>query len=313
MGNNFTRAMHKVAFQVKKHSPEILMVAGIVGGVTSAVMACKATTKVQAVLDDAKEQINGIHTVYETPEMRVAYKEKWGEEYTEEQKKKDLAVTYAKTGLEFIKLYGPSIALGAASIGCILTSNNIMNKRNLAITAAYAAVDKGFKEYRGRLIDRFGQELDHELRYNIKTEEVQETIVNDKGEEETVTKTIKTIDPSAIPSTAKFFCEGCKGWDKDAENNRFFLIQAQNWANDRLRHKGHLFLNEVYDQLGIDRTREGQRVGWVYDEKDSNLNNFVDFGMYDMDDERKRAFVNGYERNILLDFNVDGDVFDLMK
>lgn len=310
---NFSRAINKVAFQLKKHAPEILTVVGIGSGIAATVVACKATTKVQAVLDDAKEQVNGIHTVYETPEMRVAYKEKWGEEYTEQQKKKDLAITYAKTGLEFAKLYAPAVALGTLSIGCILTSNKILNKRNLAITAAYAAVDKGFKEYRGRLIDRFGQELDHELRYNIKTEEVQETIVNEKGEEETVTKTIRTIDPNAIPSTAKFFCEGCKGWDKDAEANRFFLTQVQNWANDRLRHKGHLFLNEVYDQLGIDRTREGQRIGWVYDEKDSNLHNFVDFGMFDMDDERKRAFINGYERNILLDFNCDGDVFDLMK
>lgn len=311
--SNFSRAINKMAFQIKKHSPEILMVAGIVGGVTSAVMACKATTKVQAVLDEAKENVKGIHTVYETPEMRAAYKEKWGEEYTEQQKKKDLAVTYAKTGLQFAKLYGPAVALGAVSIGCILTSNNIVNKRNLAITAAYAAVDKGFKDYRGRLIDRFGEELDHELRYNIKTEEVKETIVNEKGEEETVTKTVKTIDSNDIPQTAKFFCEGCKGWDKDPEGNLFFLKQVQNWANDRLRSKGHLFLNEVYDQLGIDRTRIGQRIGWVYDEKDSNLYNYVDFGIYNMDDERKRAFVNGYERNILLDFNCDGDVFDLMK
>lgn len=311
--SNFTRAINKLAFQVKKHAPEILTVVGIGSGIAATVVACKATTKVQAVLAEAKEQVNGIHTVYETPEMREAYLEKWGEEYTEEQKKKDLAVTYVKTGMEFVKLYAPAAALGALSIGCVLTSGKIMKGRNLALTAAYAAADKGFKEYRGRLIDRFGKELDHELRYNVKTEEIQDTIVNEKGEEETVTQTVKTIDPAAIPTTSKFFCEGCKGWDKDPENNRFFLNQVQNWANDRLRHKGHLFLNEVYDQLGIDRTREGNVIGWVYDEKDPTLNNIVDFGIYNMDDERKRAFVNGYERNILLEFNCDGDVFDLMK
>lgn len=313
MGNNLTRALGNVALKLKKHSPEILMAAGIVGGVTSAVMACKATLKVDAILEETKEKVEGIHTVYETPEMRVAYKEKWGEEYTEEQKKKDLAVTYAKTGLEFVKLYGPSIVLGTASIGCILASGNIMKKRNLALTAAYAAVDKGFKEYRGRLVDRFGKELDRELRYNIKTEEIEETVVNEKGEEEKVTKTVETIDPTAIPTTSKFFCEGCKGWEKDAEHNRFFLMQVQNWANDRLQHKGHLFLNEVYDALGIDRTREGQELGWVYDEKNPDLYNYVDFGIFDMDDERKRAFVNGHERNILLNFNCDGPVFALIK
>ena len=311
--SNFTRAINKLAFQVKKHAPEILTVVGIGSGIAATVAACKATTKVQAVLAEAKEQVNGIHTVYETPEMREAYLEKWGEEYTEEQKKKDLAVTYAKTGLEFVKLYAPAAALGALSIGCVLTSGKIMKGRNLALTAAYAAADKGFKEYRGRLIDRFGKELDHELRYNVKTEEVKETIVNEKGEEETVTKTVKTIDPEARPTASVCFCEGCKGWDKDPENNRFFLMQVQNWANDRLRHKGHLFINEIYDQIGIPRTREGNVIGWVYDEKDSSLANFVDFGLDDLNDERKCAFNNRQERSVWLDFNYDGDVFDLMK
>ena len=234
-------------------------------------------------------------------------------EHTVEESKKDLAITYAKTGLEFVKLYGPSVLLGAVSIGCIFASNNIMNKRNLALSAAYAAVDRGFKDYRSRLVDRFGKELDRELRYNIKTEQVEETVVDDNGEEHVVTKTVEVIDPKDRPTTSKIFCEGCKGWDKDPEYNRFFLLQTQAWANKRLQTKGHLTLNEVDDKLGIDQTREGSVIGWVYDLSDPNLSNYVDFGLDDIDDERKRAFINGYERNVWLDFNPDGNIWDLRQ
>lgn len=310
---NFSRTFHRAVLQLKKHSPEILMAVGVSGTVVSAVMACKATLKVNTILEETKTQVDGIHRVLETPELQEAYKNEYGEEYTKEQSKKDLAITYAQSGIKFVKLYGPSIVLGAASIGCILASGNIMHKRNAALTAAYAAVDRSFKEYRDRVIDRFGNDLDRELRYNIKTERIEEKVKDEKGEEKTVTKTVQTVDPNGIPVYSKFFCEGCKGWDKDPEFNLVYLRNVQRWANERLTRVGHLFLNEVYDALGIDRTREGQEIGWVYDEGNNDLHNFVDFGIYDQDNERKRAFVNGYERNILLDFNVDGVVYDLMQ
>ena len=107
---------------------------------------------------------------------------------------------------------------------------------------------------------------------------------------------------------AKFFDEGCREWDKDPEYNLTFLKCQENYANDLLKSKGHLFLNEVYDMLGIPRTKAGQIVGWIYDEENPIGDNYVDFGIYDVYKEANRNFVNGYERNILLDFNVDGDI-----
>ena len=52
---------NKVGFQLKKHSPEILVVAGVVGTVASAVLACKATLKVDKVLDETKEKMDKVH------------------------------------------------------------------------------------------------------------------------------------------------------------------------------------------------------------------------------------------------------------
>lgn len=305
--NSATKTFHRVGFQIKKHSPEILLVTGITGVVTSAVMACKATTKVDAIVEESKKSIDMIHEGMEAGNICDV-------EYTEEDGKKDLAIVYIQTGVKFAKLYGPSVLLGLTSIGCILASNNIIHKRNAALSAAYTAIDTSFKGYRSRVIERFGESMDRELRYNIKTQEVKETVVDEEtGTKKTVKSTVSVVDPNTYSDYARFFDEYCAGWTKDAEYNLMFLRQQQNYANELLKSRGHLFLNEVYDMLGIDRTKAGNIVGWVYDEEHPVGDNFVDFGIYVLDNEKARDFVNGRERSILLDFNVDGDILSLMN
>ena len=304
--NTISRKFNKIGFQFKKHSPEIFVIAGVVGGVTSAVMACKATTKAGDIIEDTKSQLDIIHKGIEDGNIH-------GVEYTKEDGAKDLTIVYTQTAVKFIKLYGPAVALGTVSIVSILAGHNITRKRNLALTAAYATIDNSFKQYRNRVIERFGEELDRELRYDVKTKEIEETVVNEDGTESTVKTTVNVIDPNTISDYSRIFDECCASWSKSPEHNLVFLKQQQNYANDLLKSRGHLFLNEVYDMLGFPRTQAGQIVGWVYDEKNPIGDNFVDFGIYNLDSERSRAFVNGYERSILLDFNVDGNVWKLMK
>lgn len=305
--NNVTRAFHNAGLQLKKHAPEILVTAGVVGTVVSAVMACKATLKVNEIVDQTKTDIEKIHTATETGVTEA------GLEYNEEDSKKDLALVYVQTGVKFVKLYGPSILLGALSISAILASNNIHRKRNLALAAAYATVDQGFKEYRGRVVERFGKDLDKELRYNIKAKEIEETVIDEEGNEHVEKKTVQVANPNLGSQYARFFDESCPAWEKNAEDNLYFLLCQQSQANDILQARGHLFLNEVYDMLGMQRTVAGQSVGWVYDPNNAIGDNFVDFGIHDVTRERNRAFVNGYERCILLDFNVDGDILSLLN
>ena len=295
------RTAHKVGLKIKKHSPEILVVVGVAGVITSAVMACKATTKATDVIEEHKKEMDDIHFVSETK----------SEKYSEEDLQKDTVIVYTQTAVKLAKLYGPSVAIGAASIACIIGSHNILTKRNAALAAAYTAVDKTFKEYRNRVVDRFGKEVDKQLRYNIKAKEFEETTVDENGNEktETVTKDVAEIHNSDY---AKFFDESCPGWTKDAEQNKYFLLCQQNYANEMLKAQGYLFLNDVYKLIGVPATRAGQIVGWVYDEKNPVGDNYVDFNIMDINSERARAFVNGYERSILLDFNVDGNILDLI-
>lgn len=300
--NKMSRTFGKAGLAVKKHSPEILVVTGITGVVASAVMACKATTKAGVIVDEMKDEMNKIHEVSEMGR----------EDYTEEDMKKDTALVYLQTGVKFAKLYGPAVLLGTVSITCILASNNILRKRNVALAAAYATVDKGFKEYRSRVVERFGKDLDRELRYNIKAKEFEETVVDENGKETVVKTTVNVADPNTYSDYARFFDDGCTGWSKDAEHNLYFLKCQMNYANDKLKAQGYLFLNDVYKMLGIPVTKAGQCVGWIYDEKNPIGDNFVDFGIYDMSKPVVRDFVNGYERTILLDFNVDGNILDLI-
>lgn len=302
--NKITRTFNKVGFKFKKHSPEILVITGIVGTVASAVMACKATAKANGIMEEHKEQMDKIHEVAETTN---------NDEYSEEDLKKDTTIVCVQTGVKYAKLYGPSVALGVLSITSILAGHNITRKRNVALAAAYTAVDKSFKEYRGRVIERFGKDLDKELRYNIKAKEFTDTVKDEKTGKEKVTKNIVNVaDPNLYSEYARIYDDGCNGWTKDPELNLAFLKKQQNYADDRLKARGYLFLNEVYDILGIPRTKAGQVVGWIYDEEHPIGDNFVDFGIFNADIEKTRDFVNGYERNIILDFNVDGPILDRM-
>lgn len=299
-----SRALGRAGLTLKKHSPEILIGVGIVGTIASTVMACKASTKAGEILENTKQELEKVHEVANNPE--------YANDYTEKDYKKDLTIVYAKTGMEFVKLYAPAILLGTASIACILTGHGVLRKRFVELSAAYAAVDSSFKQYRGRVIERFGKELDNELKYNIKNNEVEEIVIDDEGNETIVKTTIKTGEPSEY---ARFFDETCTCWDRNAEYNLFFIRQRQAELNDRLKLRGHLFLNEAYDALGMQRSKAGQVVGWVYDPDNAKHkgDNYIDFGIYDLYDANKRAFVNGYEKSILLDFNVDGNIYDLMQ
>lgn len=304
MKEKFVNLYNGVKGKVVKHSPELLMGAGVVGVVTTTVMACRATMKLNDILDECEETRNKIKEVENNP--------KYEDKYSEEDARKDLVINYVQTGVKIAKLYTPAVALGVFSVGCLLGSHNIMQKRNVALSAAYLTVDKSFKEYKQRVIDRVGEEVEKEIRYGIKAEEVATIVENEDGTETTVMETVKTMDPNLYSDYARFFDEASPYWQKDPEYNLVFLRAQQQYANDLLRAKGRLFLNDVYEMLGIDKTKAGQIVGWVYDPENGVGDNFVDFGIYDMSKERVRAFVNGYEANILLDFNVDGNIWDLM-
>ena len=289
----------KTVMKLKKHSPEILVVAGIAGTVVSAVLACKATTKVAEILDETKGTLDTIHGGMETGAIN-------GQEYTNEDGKKDTVVVYAQTGMKLAKLYGPAIILGTLSITSILASNNILRKRNVALGAAYAAIDKSFKEYRGRVIERFGEQVDTELKYGIKAKKFEEIEVDpETGKEKKVKKTVMVADPNLQSDYAVYFDSKSRNYETNPDYNRMFLKAQQAFANDKLQTRGHLFLNEVLDDLDLPRTPAGQIVGWTKDGPDG----YVNFRIVEVERETEDG---RHEPALLLDFNVEGNIWEKM-
>ena len=296
---------NKIGFQIQKKSPELLVAAGIAGVVVSAVMACKATIKASEVAEEVKETIDEIHEIEEKGITRA------GNPYSIEDTKKDLTTTYLQTGVKYAKLYAPSVILGAASITCIVASHRVLKKRNIALAAAYTTLDKSFKEYRGRVMERFGEQVEKEIRYNIKAKEIKKTVVDETGKKEKVKEVVDVPavdgwDPSQYSPYARRFDETHPNWTKNPEMNRFYLKARQAQTNDMLKARGHLFLNEVYDMMGFPRTKAGAVVGWLYDPKRPELgDSYVDFGMYEIQEgEDFESYVKSY----ILDFNVVGDI-----
>lgn len=292
----------KIGIKLKKHSPEILLVAGLGGAVVSAVMACKATTKLSTIMEESKNNLEAIHKCSEDKEM--------ADTYSVEDAKKDTTIVYVQTGVKLAKLYAPAIAVGIVSATSILAANNIMRKRNIALTAALTTTDQAFKEYRSRVVDKFGEQVDKELKYDIKAKKFEETVTDPETGKEKKSKNTVSIANPGCSEYARFFDETCKGYERETQYNLMFLRAQQQFANDKLVADGFLFLNDVYDMLGIDKTPTGQLVGWKYDELNNDVgDNYVDFGIMETNRETEDG---GYEPVILLDFNVDGDILHLI-
>ena len=285
------RYISRMGMKVRKYSPEILTTVGVVGVVTSTVMACRATLKVEDILDTLDARKEDLRKVNEHAEKNPEF---------EQAHRATNAAIHIKAGLDLAKLYGPSITVGLASIACLLGAHGIMRKRNAALAVAYNSVEKTFAEYRRRVEEKIGKDEERDLRYGVD----ETTVENEDGEKETK----YTFNTKGLSQYARVFDETNHQWKKDPYQNKMFLMSQQNFANDMLRARGHVFLNEVYDLLGFDRTPEGAATGWIY--KDGQGDDFIDFGIYDLSRDSAREFIEGHEAAVWLDFNVQGSIWD---
>lgn len=290
--------LSKANFKVQKHSPEILVVAGIIGGIAGAVMACRATTKANAILEESKENIDKINFVSTSDE--------YADVYSEDDRKRDLVATYVNTGLNLAKVYAPSVIVGGISIASILWGHKILRGRNLALAAAYATIDKSFKDYRGRVIDRFGKEVDYQIKHNIKAREVTKKIENpETGKIEKVTETEYEVPDISENGYSRLYANGCRNWTNVPSLNKSFLMAAEDYLTRKLETQGYLFLSEVYNYLGYRETQASRVVGWIYDKDNPIGDNRVYLGFRDDDN-----FMDCKSANVWLDFNVDGPILD---
>lgn len=289
-----SRVMGRIGLAAKYYSPQILLGAGVVGVTTAAVLACKATLELELLVEHTKLQKKGLER--KTHELTA-------DEYSSTAYKRDLTKVYLNTGKELGKLYGIPLSLGLVSIGCIIGGQSIMHQRNVAVIAAYKGLEASFNKYRDRVIESYGEEKDQDFKSGLSTEIV-------KGEDGKNHK-VKVLDQDDASTHVRVFDATNTNWTHSPDYNVNFVKTQETMANDRLARKGHLFLNDVLDDLGFPRTRSGAVTGWVYE--GGNGDGFVDFGIKDLQGELARVMGTDEDADyILLDFNHDGIILDFL-
>lgn len=298
------RTLNTLSRKAKKNSPELLVATGVAGLIVSGVIACRQTLKAKEVIDKYKEDTDAVIEYAESDEG----KEDGYDIQTAETAVKQLKV---KTALKLVGLYAPPVLMAGTSAAAILYGHNVLNKRYAVLTTAYKALEGSFKEYRDRVVERFGSDVDKELLYNIKKEKIEKEVEDENGKKKKVKEEGYVINGETISSPyAKFFDESSREWVKNPELNLLKLRSVQERFDNFLKTRGHVFLNEIYDALDIPRTAIGAVCGWIYDPSDPDTDDHIDFNIYNVHDPANRRFVNGLEPVILLDFNCQGNIVD---
>lgn len=280
---SLSRKVARQALVAKKNSPNLLFATGLVGSVATVVVACRATLKLEEVVEDTQSKL------LQVEQLR-------SERYSEKDRKSDTQIVKVQGVVKIAKLYAPAVGLGVLSIACLTQSHRTLTQRNVALTAAYSGLAQAFSEYRQHVSDELGPEKEAEFYHGVTVEH---------GKDENGKKTVVKKAGERAPYS-RMFAEGNPRWQDTPEYNGFFLKSQQEYANLRLRANGHLFLNDVLTALGFPETSAGAVTGWLYEKGTGD--SYVDFGIGDWPEAKD--FVHGKEGAILLNFNVDGIIYD---
>lgn len=294
----------KTKLGIKKHSPEILVAAGIGTGIVAAIVACKQTIKANDIVAEARKSLQNIEDVKELAANNEV-------EYTEENEQEDRKTIGMQVAVGMVKTYALPVGLGILSITCILAGHHILKKRNVALAAAYSALSTDFMNYRKRVVNKYGKDVDFMLKNGLEKQIVANQVIDpETGEVKETKEEVLTYEGDKLSQYARVFDEvGSTQWTPSADHNRAFLLMEQNYFNERIRTRGYIFLNEVYERLGFRPTKAGSVVGWVYQNADYEG---IDFGIFTAHTQKAAEFLEGTEPSIILDFNVQGDILSLV-
>lgn len=295
--STISNKLGKTGLKLKKHSPQILLIFGVAGLAGSTILACRATTKINKPIEEIKTASEEYHKRFEGVENKAVKREG----------QRDLATKYIHAGTDLIKLYTPAVLLGASSLTCILTSHRILSDRYAAASAACTSAMAGFTEYRAKVRERFGEEVDKELRYNINPKTVETTVIDENTGKEKKSKTkTKIADVGELGPFTKIYDETCKFWNSNMDYNLSRLRMEEEYVNHTLKTRGYMSVNDVYERIGFEPIPEGQIYGWVYDKP----GDYISFGIDEINREKVQDFADGYVTSLALDFNVQGNILD---
>ena len=301
--NALTRGVNKGILQVRKHAPEILLVTSLTSGAAALGLTVKQTLTVAPILEPWKDWMTEYKDGLEKKQYAEEHPEMELPPFPEETANQIMVATAIQVGTNLLKHYALPLAFAGLSAAATMGMYKVWKARYTAVVAVAAGLQETLKKYREEIREQLGEDADKETMAKVAVDKREESATVDPETKQ------KKYRPSQASQYARIFDESSTYYKRCAGDNLSFLQRQQAIANSLLKINGSVFLNEVYDMLGFPRTKAGSVVGWIFD---PGIENKIDFGFWDLNDERKRAFINGWEKSVVLDFNVDGIIYDII-
>lgn len=292
--------MANAKFYIKKNSPEILVGAGIATLIGSLVYTVIGTLNTGVEVTNAVCELDEIEN---------------DDSLMEEERRKKKHGIYIHAGLNIARNYAPAVTLATVSAGCLIGSNAIMRRRAFSLAAAYSALDTTFSDYRTRVINEYGEDVDKKMRYGLTTKEVEvEQIDEETGEVVKTKATVTDADESATTVWYKRQYELSDGtvivnpnWQPNKDLNATFVLAQIAWFNGRLSRGEHVWQDDIYKELGIPvdgYRQEAHVLGWT---PDKNGEKYIKCRLYNK--EESGEFISNDDGDLLLAFNPDGMLY----
>lgn len=292
-----TRLASRSTLKLSANSPTILVISGVVGLGVTAVMAAKATRKIDPVVEQHKKD-----------RANIGYVVKHDKVMRREQQTA-IVEMYYNTSVSMLRIYGPTIAVGTLSAASVLCGHKILKGRHVATMAAYSGLQEQVRAYRDRVAKTLGEPAEKDIWDGAHGEWVEDP--DHKGEYKLQPK---YDDAESMAALRPWFDETCDNWRPDPQSNYLFLKGVQTHMNDLLQRRGHIFLSEVLDALRLPRTPESIVSGWIWRPDDPTWvgDNYVDFGFMTSNSPDALAFREEQAASVQLNFNVDGIVYNFI-
>lgn len=261
---------NKALDKTKEHLPEILLGLGIVTGVAAVGMGVKAGKNAPDVIKKIKEKIQYVHDQNLEGKARA----------------KALIKVYSWAVKELTLVFGPAIALEAASILCFgcsyktcKTKIKELTVENAKLGATVVALTESAKKIHDNIVERFDEETAYEIEHGAKKEKIE---VEEDGKK--VKKEVTVADPSKSGCYTKYFTKSNDYWDEISDDRHrpnddyiqdFFgmrLTELQSRLElKRNNYKDpYITLNDAFEAYGFEREEYGYNPRWKYDRENGH-------------------------------------------
>ena len=282
----------------KRNAPQIAIITGMVAGGIALVTACIQTTKLSEIVDKSKEELDERQKAVD--EGLTRKKEDGTEEpYTQEMADADKKKLKIKTAFRIAKLYALPATFTALSIALIFGGSHMFSTRLAESVAAYNGVVAAYKAAQDRCKEVVGDEKTTDIFNGIKKTgelgEVEE--VDENGKAKKMKSEVGTADGNGRWSFI-FSEETSTMWSKDHMYNQQLFSCQEADLNRMLDIDGAVTVNDALKKLGITRTKQGQRDGWIAKE----------FGGKDGYVQIRATLLDYRTETYLIELNIDGNI-----